>query len=99
MAAFLPARSAEHGCSEPALPLQVMESWRKVLKNVRPRAFQIQLQDVRIYATETYGYVTCVEVIDADDSKGRIAATNVFEVQDGRWVITHHHGAPTRLSF
>jgi translation initiation factor 2A len=76
-----------------------MESWRKVLKNVRPRAFQIQLEDVRIYATDTFGYVTCVEVIDADDSKGRIAATNVFEVQGGRWVITHHHGAPTRLAF
>jgi translation initiation factor 2A len=56
-----------------------MESWKKVLKNVRPRAFNIILEDVRIYATETYGYVTCVEVIDADDSKGRIAATNVFE--------------------
>jgi hypothetical protein len=79
--------------------LQVMESWKKVLKNVRPRAFNIILEDVRIYATETYGYVTCVEVIDADDSKGRIAATNVFEKQEGKWVITHHHGAPTRLAF
>lgn len=72
----------------------VMESWRKVLKNVRPRAFKIELEDVRVYASEDSAYVTCVELVDADDSQGRIVATNIFMKQDGRWVLTLHHGSP-----
>lgn len=40
------------------------------------------------------GFVTCVEVMEADESRGRVAATNVFERQDGKWRITHHHGSP-----
>jgi translation initiation factor 2A len=48
---------------------------------------------VRHVAGEDMGYVTCVEVIDADDSFGRICATNVFEKQDGKWVIVMHHGS------
>ena len=49
----------------------VMESWKTILAGVRPRAFRIELEDVRIQATDTYGFVTCVEVVDADDSAGR----------------------------
>lgn len=49
----------------------VMESWRSILAGVRPRAFRIDLEDVRIFATDAYGYVTCVEIVDADDSAGR----------------------------
>jgi hypothetical protein len=52
---------------------QVMESWRAILKNVRPNAFKVSLEDVRVYAGDTSGFVTCVEVIDADDSVGRCA--------------------------
>eukprot|EP00197_Chlamydomonas_leiostraca_P011393 CAMPEP_0202867756 /NCGR_PEP_ID=MMETSP1391-20130828/9606_1 /ASSEMBLY_ACC=CAM_ASM_000867 /TAXON_ID=1034604 /ORGANISM="Chlamydomonas leiostraca, Strain SAG 11-49" /LENGTH=211 /DNA_ID=CAMNT_0049547819 /DNA_START=20 /DNA_END=655 /DNA_ORIENTATION=+ len=71
----------------------VMDSWKAVLKNIRPRAFRISLEDVRVYASDGQGYVTCVEVMDADDSKGRIVATNIFEKQNGKWVITMHHGS------
>lgn len=51
-----------------------MDSWRSVLANIRPRAFRIDLEDVRISASDNHGYVTCVEVINADDSKGRWGA-------------------------
>jgi len=50
---------------------QVMESWKAILRGVRPGAFKIEIEDVRIWANETAGFVTCVEVIDADDSQGR----------------------------
>lgn len=57
-------------CS-PAL-LQVLESWASILRGVRPNAFKITLEDVRVFAlSETTGLVTCVEVVEADDSKGR----------------------------
>lgn len=49
----------------------VMESWRSILRNMRPGTVKIKLEDVRVYATESMGYVTCVEVFDADDSMGR----------------------------
>ena len=69
----------------------VLESWKVILGSARVK---IQLHDVRIYATETEGYVTCVEVMDAGDSKGKIVATNVFERQQGGgWKIVHHHGS------
>lgn len=71
----------------------VLQSWKLVLSTGR---MSIQLEDVRIFANETNGYVTCVEVIEADDSQGRIAATNIFEKQDGKWKIVHHHGSPLR---
>ncbi len=50
---------------------KVLESWRSILAGVRPRAFRIDLDDVRVWANDNSGFVTCVEVIDADDSMGR----------------------------
>ncbi|PNH08063.1 Eukaryotic translation initiation factor 2A [Tetrabaena socialis] len=78
---------------------QVMESWRTVLRGVRPGAFKVKLEDVRVYAREDAGFVTCVEVIDADDSTGRIVATNIFEKQGGVWRIVQHHGSPPIARF
>lgn len=65
--------------TDPTLPhwgltilLQVMESWQSILRGVRPNAFKITLEDVRVFAlSETTGLVTCVEIVEADDSKGR----------------------------
>ncbi|KAG2484507.1 hypothetical protein HYH03_016650 [Edaphochlamys debaryana] len=74
---------------------QVMDSWRTILRGVRPGAFRVALEDVRVFAREDMGFVTCVEVIDADDSMGRISATNVFERQNGVWRIVQHHGSPS----
>jgi hypothetical protein len=51
--------------------LQVMDSWRAILSRVRPRAFKIKLEEVRVYANESSGFVTCVEVVDSDDREGR----------------------------
>jgi 2'-5' RNA ligase len=50
---------------------QVMDSWRNGLANIRPKAFQIDLEDVRIFAADNHAYVTCVEIINADENKGR----------------------------
>ncbi|GAX83475.1 hypothetical protein CEUSTIGMA_g10900.t1 [Chlamydomonas eustigma] len=72
----------------------VMESWKTILAGVRPRAFRIELEGVRIHATESYGFVTCVEIVDADDSAGRICATNIYEKQDGKWLMVLHQGGP-----
>ena len=70
----------------------VMDSWKAILSGVRPRAFKIELEDVRIYATDGFGYVTCTEIVNADDAAGRVVATNIFEKQEGRWRMTMHQG-------
>jgi hypothetical protein len=111
----------------------VIESWRTILRGVRPNAFKLSLEGVRVFAlSETHGLVTCVEVIDADESTGRCGwgdrlaglssarraaglttparplllllprrtvATNLFELQDGKWVITLHQGGPLMSRF
>lgn len=53
----------------------------------------ILLEDVRIFLNDNLAVVTCREMIYAGESTGRLTATNVFEKQNGRWVIVHHHGA------
>eukprot|EP00891_Asterochloris_glomerata_P009070 jgi/Astpho2/9070/e_gw1.00133.296.1_t len=68
----------------------VLSSWRMVLRG----EFSIHLEDLRIYATDRDAFVTCVEVINAEGSVGRTAATNIFEKQGDVWKIVHHHGGP-----
>lgn len=67
----------------------VLKSWQLILSGGR---LSITLEDVRVYATDTTGYVTAVEVVDAEDSKGRIVATNVFERQGDEFKIVLHQG-------
>jgi len=67
----------------------VLKSWQMILSGGR---LNIALEDVRVYATDAMGYVTAVEVVDAEDSKGRIVATNVFERQGDGWKIVLHQG-------
>lgn len=71
---------------------QVMNSWKIILGS--GQKMQIDLEDVRIYATDTEAFVTLIEVVNTDDSKGRVAATNIFEKQKGSWKLVHHHGSP-----
>lgn len=68
----------------------VLESWRMVLRG----DFYIKLENVRVHATEDAGYVTCVEVMNAENSKGRTIATNIFEKQNGEWKLVLHQGGP-----
>ena len=44
-----------------------------------------------------FGYVTCMEIMEASESRGRILATNVFEKQGGKWKIVHHNGSEVRM--
>lgn len=49
---------------------QVMESWRLMLGNT-DGFMRFKLEDVRVFAGDTEAFVTCVEVIDAADTRGR----------------------------
>lgn len=69
----------------------VMDSWKAILGSGRMR---ITLENVRISASDSHAFVTLVEINESGDGKGRIAATNVFEKQEGAWKLVHHHGSP-----
>eukprot|EP00798_Chlamydomonas_sp_ICE-L_P026999 gene26999-9017_t len=48
----------------------VMSSWKSILTNIRPGAFKVKIEDVRIAASEHNGFVTCVEMMNADETQG-----------------------------
>ena len=75
----------------------VLESWSMVMNGLRKGLLEINLENKMTYATDTNAYVTCVEVIDAGDSRGRMVATNIFEKQGGQWKLVHHHASPSPL--
>ena len=77
---------------------QVMASWEIVFSSMPPgQGLDVNCEQVRVHATSDWGFITCVERVDSDSGVGTLAATNVFEVQDGEWKIIHHqaHGIQT----
>jgi ketosteroid isomerase-like protein len=71
-----------------------MAGWQVILKSARPGTVKIEVSDVRTAVSAGQAFVTCLELLDSQDNRGRIVATNVFERQDGQWKIIHHHGSP-----
>lgn len=74
---------------------QVLSSWEIVFASMPPGAgLDVRVEQLRVHASQGWGFVTCVERVDSDTGVGKLAATNVFEVQDGEWKIIHHqaHG-------
>ncbi len=47
---------------------QVLESWRVILRGM---PMDISLEDVRVCARDGAAFVTCVEIMEAGDSRGR----------------------------
>lgn len=70
-----------------------MASWTAVLAGAKRGLLTVSISDIRTVASDTQAFCTCLETVDAGDSRGRVIATNVFEKQDGRWKIVHHHGS------
>lgn len=74
----------------------VLESWEAVFASFARGSLKIGLQDVRVYAGEEQAFVTCTEVVKTPTDSGMIMATNLFEKQQGKWVVVHHHGSVGR---
>mmetsp|Transcript_2487 Transcript_2487/g.8535 ORF Transcript_2487/g.8535 Transcript_2487/m.8535 type:complete len:233 (-) Transcript_2487:22-720(-) len=70
----------------------VLQSWEVIFSG--GLKMEIELQDVRVCATDSMGFVTCIEAVKTDTSMGRVIATNVFEKnKDGEWKMVQHHGS------
>lgn len=71
----------------------VLASWKTVLGT--SGSFDIRVANPRVVLLgDSQAFVTCSEMVNAADTRGRIIATNIFEKQGGSWRIVHHHGSP-----
>ncbi len=73
----------------------VRSSWEMIFRNSGEMRFT--LSDVRIEVRGALAWVVLTENIlssvEGDVSASSILATNLFERQDGRWLMIHHHGS------
>lgn len=67
---------------------EVLESWRGILGSEAAPDVSCSLAQARVLGE--VAFVTCHEVMTG----GRLAATNVFVREGGRWRIVHHHAGP-----
>eukprot|EP00892_Ulva_mutabilis_P009600 jgi/Ulvmu1/7011/UM033_0070.1 len=70
----------------------VMEGWRMIFRP-QSRQAEIGLSKVVVTAVGNMGYVTCEEHVGTENRRGRVAATNIFELQGGAWKLVLHQGS------
>ncbi|NLY92416.1 MAG: nuclear transport factor 2 family protein [Myxococcales bacterium] len=89
------ALSAPVACMHPGLaPIvgraEVMRSFRGIFAH--PEAPSIVCSQARAHVLGTSAYVTCLEGTRGEAP--RLAATNVFTLENGRWRLVHHQAGP-----
>jgi ketosteroid isomerase-like protein len=66
----------------------VMGSWRAILDS--RDAPSVQFSDAAAIVFGDAAFVTCMEHIGG----ARLAATNIFALEQGEWRMVHHHAGP-----
>jgi ketosteroid isomerase-like protein len=89
------AKLAPVACMHPGMNVivgrePVLRSFRGIMGH--PEAPVIHCTGARAHVLGTSAYVTCLE--GSAGQEPRLVATNVFTLEDGRWRIVHHQGAP-----
>jgi ketosteroid isomerase-like protein len=73
----------------------VRGSWQRIFESTD--LFRVRAAHVQVRETADLAVVVCVELItavaDGEAMEGAVAATNVFERVDGRWLLVHHQGS------
>jgi ketosteroid isomerase-like protein len=88
------ARRAPVACFHPAAPLltgreAVLGSWREILQ---APPFQMRCEQPVVHVIGDAALVTCYE--GTGNQPARLAATNVFVLEDGAWRMVHHQAGP-----
>ncbi|KAJ7542024.1 hypothetical protein O6H91_10G086200 [Diphasiastrum complanatum] len=72
----------------------VIASWEVMLGADPSLQLRIDLRNVEVHVSGDLGFVTCLEVVRTSGrSWGKQVATNIFEKQNGTWVICMHHAS------
>ncbi len=73
----------------------IRESWLRIFQNTDSMKFVITNTKIRI--VNDIAIVVCMEhiesVIDGEKVKFGVLATNIFERQNNKWLMIHHHGS------
>ena len=66
----------------------VIGSWRAILGS--PESPNVQFTDATALVIGESAFVTCIEHV----RDGKLAATNVFALEQGEWKLVHHQAGP-----
>ncbi len=75
--------------------MAIRESWVRIFQNTQSIKFVITNTKIRIVGD--IAIVVCLEniesVVDGQNVRFGVLATNIFERRDNKWLIIHHHGS------
>jgi ketosteroid isomerase-like protein len=84
-------------CVHPGWPIlrtwpHVEESWRRIFAGPGRNQFILTNEAVAVHGDTAW--VTLDENLVDAGGTGTVAATNLFVLRDGRWLLVAHHGSP-----
>lgn len=84
-------------CVHPGWPIlrtwpHVEESWRRIFAGPARNQFILTNEAVAVHGDTAW--VTLDENLVDSGGTGTVAATNLFVLRDGRWLLVAHHGSP-----
>jgi len=68
----------------------VLASWRQILPQFA--GVEMSGRAPRVHLLGEVAFVTCLEANGKQPA--HLAATNVFQLEGGRWRMVHHHAGP-----
>ena len=75
--------------------LAVRESWLTIFRNTEMIKFIITNTKVRVF--DNIAVVVCLEnietLLDGENLRLGVIATNIFEQMENQWLLIHHHGS------
>ena len=75
--------------------LAIRESWLRIFENTQAIKFVITNTKIRI--VNDIAIVVCLEnienIVDGQNIKFGVLATNIFERHNNKWLMIHHHGS------
>jgi len=75
--------------------LAIRESWITIFRNTKMIKFIITNTKVRVF--DNIAVVVCLEnietLLDGENLRLGVIATNIFEQMENQWLLIHHHGS------
>ena len=89
------AEQAPNACYHPGMNVitgrgAVLDTWRQILNQVA--GVEMACRAPRAHVVGEVAFVTCLEANGKHPA--HLAATNVFVLEQGRWLMIHHHAGP-----
>jgi ketosteroid isomerase-like protein len=87
-AADLPVGCVHPGWEPVTGRAEVMAAWFAILRD--PASPPVRFHEPQVFLYGAAAFVICREEVEGQ----HLVATNIFQREDGRWRIVHHHAGP-----